>query len=191
MNLKQTAVIMVLALCLGTTAQAADHWRQNTARQTVKELGSNLKKALKQAMKEGGPAKAIAVCNEKALQIADKISLERGWRVGRTSLKYRNPANAPDAWERSVLLQFARRRAAGENPAAIEFSEVMKKNGHQEFRYMKAIPTSAICLRCHGRHIAPAIENEIHKLYPGDLATGFRLKDIRGAFTITEPISTP
>ncbi len=142
-------------------------------------------------MKEGGPAKAIAVCNEKALRIADKISLERGWRVGRTSLKYRNPANAPDAWERSVLLQFAKRRAAGENPARMEFSGIVKKNGRQEFRYMKAIPTAAICLKCHGRHIAPAIENEIHKLYPDDLATGFKLGDIRGAFTITEPISTP
>ncbi len=191
MNLKQTALISALILCLGTTVQAADHWRQNAARQAVKELGGNLKKALQQAMKEGGPAKAIAVCNEKALQIADKISLERGWRIGRTSLKYRNPANAPDAWERSVLLQFAKRRAAGENPADMEFSEVMEKNGRQEFRYMKAIPTAAICLKCHGSHITPAIEKEIHKLYPDDLATGFKLKDIRGAFTITEPISTP
>ncbi|VAW33566.1 Cytochrome c family protein, partial [hydrothermal vent metagenome] len=151
MNLKQTAVLTALILCLGTTtAQAAGHWRRNTARQAVKELGSNLKKALKQAMKEGGPAKAIAVCNEKALLIADKISLERGWRVGRTSLKYRNPANAPDAWERSVLLQFAKRRAIGENPAGMEFSEMVKKNGRLAFRYMKAIPTAPICLKCHG-----------------------------------------
>ncbi len=191
MNLKQTAIIIILSLCLGTTAQAADHWRQNAARQAVKELGSNLKKALKQAMKEGGPAKAIAVCNEKSLRIAEKISLERGWRIGRTSLKYRNPANAPDAWERGVLLLFAKRRAAGENPVRMEFSEVVKKNGHQEFRYMKAIPTAVICLKCHGRHIAPAIAKKLHKLYPDDLATGFRTGDIRGAFTITEPISAP
>ncbi|MFW8601568.1 Tll0287-like domain-containing protein [Desulfobacterota bacterium M19] len=191
MNLKQTAIIIIMSLCLGATAQASEHWRRNIAHQAVKELGTNLKKALKQAMKEGGPARAIAVCNEKALRIADKISLERGWRIGRTSLKYRNPANAPDAWERSVLLQFARRRAAGENPAGMEFSEIVNKNGRQEFRYMKAIPTAAICLKCHGRHIAPAIEKEIHKLYPDDLATGFKLGDIRGAFTITEPISTP
>lgn len=182
---------MILALCLGTTAQAADHWRQNTARQAVKELGGSLKKALRQAMETGGTAKAIAVCNEKALRITEKLSLERGWRIGRTSLKYRNPANAPDAWERAVLLQFAKRRAAGEDSAGMEFGEVVKKSGHQEFRYMKAVYTAAICLKCHGRRITPAIAKEIHRLYPDDLATGFKLGDIRGAFTITEPISTP
>jgi hypothetical protein len=53
---------------------------------------------------------------------------------------------------------------------------------------MKAIPTAAVCLVCHGETVEGALGEKIKALYPQDRATGYRLGDIRGAFTITQPL---
>jgi hypothetical protein len=47
---------------------------------------------------------------------------------------------------------------------------------------MKAIPTSAVCLECHGATLASGAHDVLAELYPEDCATGFSEGDIRGAF---------
>ena len=107
-----------------------------------------------------------------------------------TSLKPRNPDNAPDAWETKVLQDFEQRKAAGEDPAKLEYSEKIVSNGKEELRYMKAIviAADAPCLTCHGDKIDPAVGAKLKTLYPQDQATGYKQGDIRGAFTITQPM---
>jgi len=135
-------------------------------------------------MKSEGPIKAISVCNEQAPKLAQKVSTEKGMEVGRTSLKTRNPLNAPDPWELSVLEQFEHRKAEGEALKTIEYSEIVQHNGNRVFRYMKAIPTDDVCLSCHGKQISEDLSAQLEKLYPGDQATGFSKGDIRGAFSV-------
>ena len=65
---------------------------------------------------------AIGMCQIVAPDIAASQSLASGWRVGRTSLKTRNPANAPDEWERMVLEDFERRKAAGEAAKTLDYA---------------------------------------------------------------------
>jgi hypothetical protein len=107
--------------------------------------------------------------------------------IARTSLKLRQPDNAPDEWETRQLQSFERRKAAGENPAGIEVGEYVQSGGKTLFRYMKAIPTGEVCLNCHGSALAPEVTAKLKELYPADAATGFKLGDLRGAFTITQP----
>ncbi len=57
------------------------------------------------------------------------------------------------------------------------------------FRYMKAIPMQGQCAACHGGRVNPELYQTIHALYPQDQATGFHVGDMRGAFTITIPIT--
>ena len=57
-------------------------------------LGGELKQALQAAIKQGGLTEGITVCKDLAPQLAAKYSVD-GWLVGRTSLKVRNPENAP------------------------------------------------------------------------------------------------
>jgi hypothetical protein len=140
------------------------------------------------AMKAGGPVNAIQVCNTRAPAIAAGFSGQKGWTVARTSLKYRNPDNAPDAWERKVLEQFEERKANGEDPKQMVYAEVVEDGRTKIFRFMKAIPTGPVCLACHGEKIDAAVEAEIQALYPDDQARGFNAGDIRGAFTITQPM---
>jgi hypothetical protein len=70
----------------------------------------------------------------------------------------------------------------------LEFSEEVIEKGKRHFRYMKAIPTGKVCLSCHGEKLDPAVAAKLKALYPRDKAVGFRSGDIRGAFTIIQPL---
>jgi len=154
------------------------------ARKIVNEFVSKLKTELVQSMKSGGPIEAIEVCHTKAPAIAKKSSDSSGWHVARTSLKPRNEENKPDAWEKKNLEQFEEKKANGTEVKDLEFSEIIEKNGEKYFRYMKAIPTGSLCLKCHGSEISEDVKEKIDELYPKDEATGFSAGDIRGAFTL-------
>lgn len=177
----------LLAASIAASAVAADtDPRVVAAREAAKSLGGQLKAELQAAMKSGGPVAAVDTCHLQAPLIAGQVSGQTGMQVGRTSLRLRNPNNAPDAWERAVLEDFERRKAAGEAPASLEHHEIVERGGERVFRYMKAIPTAAVCLNCHGGdEVQPAVEAKIAEHYPTDRARGFSEGDIRGAFTIT------
>ncbi len=179
-------------LCLTPlTSFAADDLEQRAqqSRAFIKELSAGLKAQLKGSMETQGPAQAINVCKEVAPAIMSQHAQERGWDIGRASLKPRNPNNAPDAWEQAVLEQFEQRKAAGEDPAKLEYFEVIEENGSKSFRYMKAIPTAAEpCLVCHGSDIRPDVAAVLDEHYPGDQARGYKAGDIRGGFSITQPM---
>ena len=168
------------ALAEDTTALVAE------ARGVVQQFSGTLGKALKSALETGGPVAAIEVCNLKALGIAEQVGGATGWRVGRTAFKLRNPKNAPDDWEKGVLISFASRAAAGEDITKVEQTEVVERDGHRTFRFMKAIPTAELCVTCHGASLKPEIQARLKELYPADQATGFAVGDLRGAFTLSK-----
>lgn len=178
------ALMSVAATSSHATDTGVDQARVNAARAASAALGGGLLTELKAAFETGGPTAAIQVCNQKAPEIASGISQKQNMQVGRTSLKIRNPANAPDAWEKTVLEDFAKRKAAGEDPAKIEHYAV----AGNELRYMKAIaiPANASCLVCHGESLDPAVRARLKELYPSDQATGYRVGDLRGAFTVRQ-----
>jgi len=160
-----------------------------TCRGAMLKLGTALKTKLESSMADSGLVGALAVCNIEAVPIAETISIEEGVLVGRTSLRIRNPRNAPDDWERGILVEFATRRAKGETIADLEAWAIKESAaGHHTFRYMKAIPTAPLCLSCHGTAVADEVATRIAALYPEDAALGFAGGDIRGAFTVVKPL---
>ncbi|MFZ4789450.1 MAG: Tll0287-like domain-containing protein [Candidatus Competibacteraceae bacterium] len=193
-----TLTLTLVALLLAGIAQA----RQESAvkspdalpevkvsRAAAQQFGGALKEALQQAMQNGGPVNGIAVCHDKAKQIATDQSWKSGVLIGRTSLKIRNSANAPDNWELAVLRQFEARKIQGEPADKLEFFAVIDDDkGQKTFRYMKAIPTVALCLNCHGETLSPEVAAKLKELYPNDQAHGFKEGDLRGAFTIAKPL---
>lgn len=184
-----------LALTLSFTNVNAATDKANSEKQrvaeskkVVKAFMGQLKGELQSAMKAGGPTLAINTCKDQAPVIAKNLSDKYGWKVARTSLKTRNPNNAPDTWERSVLEKFEARKNNGEQVKPMAYFETVESNGKSSFRFMKAIPTGEVCLKCHGEDISPKVREKLTTSYPQDMATGFRLGDIRGAFTITQPV---
>ena len=159
------------------------------SRAAAQQFGGALKEALQQAVQNGGPVSGIAVCHDKAGQIATDLSQKQGLLLGRTSLKIRNPANAPDNWELAVLRQFEARKTQGESVDKLEFFAVIDDDqGQKTFRYMKAIPTAALCLNCHGESLSVEVAAKLKELYPNDQAHGYKEGDLRGAFTIAKPL---
>lgn len=186
MNRWKTLTLAV-ALAAGVPAHADSVEERVAASQAaVQEFQSTLQGHLMAAMQEGGPTRAIEVCSQRAPEIAANLSSETGWSVGRTSLKLRNPDNAPDEWERAVLEDFDARRAEGVPAAELSRHEVIEEGDQKVFRFMRAIPTGGLCLACHGSELGGDIRHALERLYPADQATGYSEGDVRGAFSIIQ-----
>ena len=156
------------------------------AKAAVQALGGALKAELEAAVKTGGPVAALSVCRIKAPELAKAISDEQGMAVKRVSLKNRNPVmGAANEWQTKVLNDFETRKAAGEDPATLAYAEVVD----HEFRFMKAIPTAAVCLGCHGTNLSPAVTAKLTELYPQDQAVGYKEGDLRGAFVVVKNLA--
>lgn len=80
-----------------------------------------------------------------------------------TSLKFLNPGNAPDDWEKSALQQLGGQVA--------QVSEVVSLGGRTYLRSMQAFYVESICLRCHS-------------------AQGYKLGDVRGGLSISIPLES-
>lgn len=175
-------LVLLVMLIAGDLAAAEDPRRAHSAaiaERFQKELGERLAGALA----AGGPVAAIAVCQQEAPGIAARLSTETGARVGRTALRVRNPANAPDASAREVLERFAQAVASGTSAPREHFA--VAPDG--QARYYKAIITQPQCLSCHGPALDPTVAKAIARHYPNDRATGFAAGELRGAFVVEWP----
>jgi hypothetical protein len=181
-----------LVFILGASPALADDLTKfmDDSRKVVNEMASQLGSALQKEMMSNGPAAAIKVCKDLAPTITSDLSRKTGQRVTRVSLKTRNPLlGSPDAWEQKVLADFAI-RLEKENPVNIEFAEIVTEPQGKFMRYMKAIATQDVCLKCHGSSetIAPQVKEQLNAEYPHDKATGYTINQIRGAFSIKKAL---
>ncbi|MBW8190475.1 DUF3365 domain-containing protein [Neiella marina] len=151
------------------------------ARDIVKQFASQLKPELVSIMRTDGPVAAIKVCAERAPEIAASLSEQTGWQVKRVSLKARNQITAiPDEWEQQILRSFEKSAVNG-IPIKPLFAELQND---KQYRYMQAQPVGALCLHCHGSNLTPGIKKALAETYPKDIATGYQLNQIRGAFSL-------
>ncbi len=161
-----------------------------TSRAAVKSLAKNLKGYLTAALGASIPVEEkLFMCKVGASEAASQEVDDRQFSVGRTSLRVRNPENAPDEWERAILEKFQVRKDAGEKISDLEHAEMVGANGHLRFRYMKAIPVGQVCVMCHGKVLDREVIAALAKIYPDDQARGFGIGEIRGAFTVIQPIN--
>ena len=183
---KGALLVLSVAACAAAAAQSSDDPRLATSRDATARFQQELSGRLMAAMAAGGPVEAITVCSEEAPEIAARLSAELGAQVGRTALRLRSPANAPDSAQRAVLEQFVRVVRAG----ATELPEHFAVSPDGGAFYMKAIVTQPPCLVCHGDAVAAPIREAIAEHYPEDRAVGFAVGDVRGSFVIEWPART-
>jgi hypothetical protein len=101
-------------------------------------------------------------------QVANDFSLITGHNLKQTSLKLRNPSNAPDEWEMKVLKKLALAKSSRD----VGFGALLEIDDKEIYRYMKPIYIERACLECHGvkENIRPAIRQFLEKRYPHDQA---------------------
>ncbi|MCK5539579.1 MAG: DUF3365 domain-containing protein [Deltaproteobacteria bacterium] len=184
MHNKKILLLSISLVLLLTISAGAEDQRVLQCRVLARDFMTELKGELKVAIRSGGTVKAIPVCRETASELAARYSLPFGVQIGRTSERWRNPDNRPDRWEQEGLAIFEKRRLQGETLAGMEYWQEVEEKGERSFRYLRAIPTGSLCLRCHGENISRKLKKVLQKNYPEDQAVGFRLGELRGAFTI-------
>jgi len=137
------------------------------------------------AMQEGGPVNAVDFCSTSASELTAGVAREQGLDIKRTSLRYRNPANAPDQAETEALKYF---ESALSETGALP-GEWVQKAGRDEYRYYRPLTVAPPCLRCHGdsEQIDSAVQAILDERYPGDLATDYSVGDFRGVVRVSIP----
>jgi len=191
-------LIFLIPSCEGETEKSAQDQASedartqhalSEARAVSNELASTLKSSLMRALGEGSFAGAINVCSEIGQEIPAQISDSTGYYLRRVSLGYRNPADVPDDYERSMLERFDRLKERQELES--EYYEVVQENSQRYLRYMKPLVASGMCLSCHGQHeqIPSEVQEVLSQQYPQDRATGYDKGDVRGAISVKIELS--
>jgi hypothetical protein len=182
------AFVLPMSLGFGTHVLAQDSVdpKLAEARAIAGEFGKTLQPALGGAMKEGGPVHAVGMCHEVAPKIAADLSKSSGWNVNRVSLKPRGATATPDAWETQTMQWFDSELAAGKDVKTLEKFEIVKVDGQDTYRYMKAVGTAEVCLTCHGTAVPAPVKQKIAEHYPADKAVDYQLGQIRGAFSFQQ-----
>jgi hypothetical protein len=144
------------------------------------------KESLMAALREGleqGAENAIQVCRVRAPELAAAAGSPAA-RVGRTSHRLRNPANAPRPWMEPILAEY-RSEGGGRGPRVVPLPD-------GRIGYAEPIFVQPMCLQCHGETLRPEVRERLRRLYPGDRAVGFRGGEFRGIFWVEfAPPGTP
>ncbi len=166
--------ILVLALALHGAPLAADTLAEQGAAQLM-PFKQQLMGALKAGLEEG-PGSAIDACRVQAPAIAATLSVD-DVRIGRTSHRLRNSANAGPDWAKEVLEAYLR-QTGDWAPRVVALED--GRTG-----YVEPIVTQPLCLTCHGSDLAPPVADALATHYPEDQATGFAAGDLRGVFWVS------
>jgi hypothetical protein len=194
MKIRLAAILFVTGVfCIHTlnAEQTGVTSCEEEAKKVTHSLLKQLKGALVKEIQKSGPAGAISVCKELAPKLVSDISMEKGWKVTRVSLKPRNPLlGTADAWEQMVLKDFETRLGKGEAPGNLEVSEIVREPQGNYYRYMKALVIQSECLMCHGspETIPSNIKKKLAAEYPHDKAIGYSAGQVRGAVSIKKPL---
>src|SRR5690606_25967837 len=82
----------------------------------IGEVQSVLIGNLTSAIEKEGFESAALFCSSKAQNLTDSMSEVIGARISRVSAQNRNEKNAPDAYEKEVLLAFQKGKESGNMP---------------------------------------------------------------------------
>lgn len=183
-------VLGVAALAALAAAPAQPPAELATARETAKQVMAGTKALLEAELQAKGAAGALGSCSRVALDLA-RAHEKEGWRVRRVSDRLRNPADAPDGWERRQLARFAAEHRRRPLAPDAEAWEVVGGKGRRVLRFAKPVVIPGeVCLRCHGdaTRFEAAVRDSLARLYPRDRATGYRVGDLRGAVSVSIPL---
>lgn len=174
-------------LILAGTSQAFDSVAIEKGREAARVLNRTLRAKMLSSMEEVGPSGTLAVCHYQAQALAGEVAANQGVRVRRTSLRLRNPKNAPDPYERDLLVRLEKLHREGKLPP--EVFEEQVTDGKRVYRYAKPLLVESMCLTCHGRgeEIPEGVRRELEVRYPDDGATGYRAGDFRGIVSVVIP----
>lgn len=169
--------------------EAAEHTEiRQLGERAINRLAATLGNEVAVATSKGGAANAVEFCHLKALPLTGEIltGMPRITGVKRTSLKLRNPANAPDAAEQLALKRVERDLERGVLPKVL-MQEVDLPGGKSEWRVYRPIGVAPQCVMCHGapESMPTELQKSLKTRYPADEATGYSAGQWRGLIRVS------
>ena len=158
---------------IGNKSQISSDSLHDYASETKRLLMKNVG----QKIAIGGAEMALDFCNIEAMPLTKSMSDKYGLKISRVSDKMRNPKNIANAEELKLIEQYKKQLLAGE----------LLKPVRTENHYYEPLVTNLMCLQCHGepgKNIQPKVAAKIAKLYPNDLAMGYKENEVRGLISI-------
>ena len=138
---------------------------------------------LGKAIAEAGMLDALEFCTVHGITFTSWTGITNEVVVRRVTHKPRNPKNRADDTELRVIRQFEKELSKHSAPRPI----VMANKPSLYTYYAPIIVDFRLCLSCHGQpgaEIKPDVLAQAKKTYPNDEATGFKLGDLRGIWSI-------
>lgn len=116
-----------------------------------------------------------------ATHIAQRLTKGTPYYIRQVSLRYRNPANIPDDYEKKILKGF-------ESPGVKEHFDLLQENGNEVLRYILPMVAEKTCLTCHGDYKnAPEF---VKKRFPqGHSSYNYKTGEIIGAISVSVPMN--
>lgn len=153
-------------------------------KQIAKATFETLSGQLTQALARGGVVEAATYCNLKALPLVDSLSKVHRATIKRATIWARNPNDQANVEEEKIINEYLALKA-GNKP----LNPVVRRNEAGDIQFYMPIQIGTeLCLNCHGStdtDIKVGDYEIIKKLYPGDQATGHKMGDLRGIWSIT------
>jgi hypothetical protein len=118
-------------------------------------------------------------------EISNDVEVE----FSRTALGVRNPANAPDDWERQQIEQMSFMLDTGFDAETLDVAEVRQEGDEKVLRWMRPILMTEDCLVCHGEGVDPRVKLLLGQEYPLDEATGYSASQLGGAYSVRQVLS--
>jgi hypothetical protein len=177
--------LLVLFGC--SSAFASEEMAVWKGKKAADALTRDLRGRMLAAIAESGPMGAISIYAYQAQAITINLERKEGVTAKRTSLRIRNPENAPDEYEKAMIERLDAISRKGILPD--ERIELQEAGGVQFYRYTKPIAVDMSCLLCHGarEQIPEDIRTYLNERYPRDQATGYRDGDFRGIVSVIIP----
>jgi hypothetical protein len=142
-----------------------------------------LSSRLGKAIADAGYTNAIEFCSVHGITLTTSVGVTNEVLLRRVTHRPRNPQNRADTNELAIIRQFETELSKGATPIPV----VAASKPNSFTYYAPIVLNLPLCVSCHGEpgtDIKPDVLAQIKKTYPADEATGFKLGQLRGLWSV-------
>ncbi len=160
----------------------------------ISRIGGTMVNEAAVTVAKEGAVNALTKCHLKDIAMTNGCvgGMPRIVAMKRTSVRLRDPANAPDAADQLALARMQLAVDAG-NPPKILVQRIDQPGGSHEWRVYRPLGITRVCLTCHGpaAEMSPELQAALKARFPNDPAAGYGFGEWRGLLRVTVADAAP
>lgn len=161
---------------------------------TVDQVGGALLVEVRRTLNNTEPAFAVGLLHLKNYKLPDPIPGQPAvTAVARTSIRVRNPLNAPDDADRAALDHIKSQFDQGDAVSRVLIQKIDVAGKPTEWRVYRPLAIMDQCMVCHGPAslIEPGVLASLKQFFPGDNAVDYVPGEWRGLLRVSIAAPVP